>query len=253
MSVIDNVEQVMHSIHVRLYPAHLPGQEDELIARTVNEKALSYEEVCVAAKERGGFTGSLEDLKDHTAIFLREAAYQLCDGFGVNFGGIFSVYPNVGGVFENERAPVNKDKHKVNFHFRALNSLRKIADRIEVISEGLADSGGYIVDIVDVTTGLMNDVVTKDGIFMLSGDKIRVVGAADKTGVYFFSPGSPDASIKVTANLAINDPSKIIGTVPELSPNKDWYVEVRTNFSGNTSILLKETRTIRSKFTVKQA
>jgi hypothetical protein len=253
MSVIDNVEQVMHKIRVRLYFSHLPGKEGQLIARTVNEKALSHEEVCVAAKERGGFTGSLDDLQEHTAIFLREAAYQLCDGFGVSFGGLFSVYPNVGGVFENERDPVNKDKHKVSFHFRMLNSLSKLADRIEVISEGLADSTGYIADIVDVTTGIVNEVVTKDGMFILSGDKIRIAGDAATTGVYFFSPGSPDVSIKVTTNLAINDPSKIIGMVPELPSDKDWYVEVHTNFSGNTATLLKETRTIRSKFTVKQA
>ena len=58
-------------------------------------------------------------------------------------------------------------RHKVSFHFRVLNSLRKFADHIDVISEGLADSTGYITDIVDVATGRVNDVVTKDGISTL--------------------------------------------------------------------------------------
>jgi hypothetical protein len=55
--------------------------------RTVNEKTFSFEEVCAAAKERGGFTGSLDDLKERVAIFLREAAHHLCDGFEVRRTG----------------------------------------------------------------------------------------------------------------------------------------------------------------------
>ncbi|MDR1468658.1 MAG: DUF4469 domain-containing protein [Spirochaetaceae bacterium] len=252
MSVIDDAVQVLHRIRVKLYPSHLPEKEGEFIARTVNEKTLTDGEVCVAAKERGGYTGSLDDLNEHIAIFLREVAHQLCDGFGVNFGGLFTVYPNVGGVFENEYDPLDKEKHKVNFHFRTLHALRKLADRIEVISEGLAETAGYIAEITDVTTGLVNDVVTKGGIFMITGDKIRVAGKASETGVIFFTPGNPNVSIKVAANLAVNDPSKIIGTVPELLPGKNWYVEVRTNFSGSPTRPLKEVRTIRSKFTVTQ-
>jgi hypothetical protein len=253
MSVIDDDEQVLHKIRVKLYPNNLPGKEGELVARTVNERTLLFEEVCVAAKERGGYTGSLDDLKEHLAIFLRETVHQLCDGFGVNFGGLFTVYPNVGGVFANERDPVDKDKHKITFHFRTLHPLRQIADHIEVVSEGLADSSGYITQIEDVTTEQVNDVVTKGGIFMLSGEKIKVVGDSAKVGVFFCTQDTPAASVKVSGNLAINDPSKIIGIVPELLPGKDWYVEVRTYFSGASATPLKEMRVIRSKFMVKQA
>ena len=252
MSVIDGVSQVLHRIRVKLYPNNLPGKEGELVARTVNEKTLSFEEVCVAAKERGGYTGSLDDLMEHVAIFLRETAHQLCDGFGVNFGGLFTIFANVGGVFANERDPVDKTKHKINFHFRVLHALRQLADLIEVVSEGLAESSGYIAELLDVVTGLTEDVVTKGGIFILTGDKIKIAGTGSKVGVFFVQIGSPNVAIKVSGNLAANDPSKIIGIVPELLPG-DWYIEVRTYFSGASATPLKELRTIRSKFTVKQA
>ncbi|MDR2793995.1 MAG: DUF4469 domain-containing protein [Treponema sp.] len=256
MSVIDDVEQVLHRIRVKLYPSHLPGKEGELIARTENERSLLSEEVCKSAKERGGFTGSLDDLNEHVTIFLRETAHQLCDGYEVNFGGLFAIYPNVGGVFANEYDPVDKDKHKVNFRFRTLSGLRRLADRIEVVSVGLAAASGYITEVSDVTTGLVNETVTSGGIFMLTGNKIKVAGQPDQTGVFFFAPGSPpgspDESVKVTANFAINDPSQIVGTVPQLTADKDWYIEVRTNYSGNSSNPLKEIRAIRSSFTVRQ-
>jgi hypothetical protein len=254
MSVVDDVEQIWHRIKIRLYSYHLPGRkEGELIARTENEKVLFIEDISKEAKERGGYTGNVDDLNNHVAVFLREVAHQLCDGYEINFGGLFAIYPNVGGVFENEHEPIDKDKHKISFRFRTLNGLRKLAERIEVVSEGLADTLGYLMEIVDVTTGLANDVVTKNGIFMLSGNKMKISGEADQTGVYFVAANSPDMSVKVTTNLAVNEPTKIIGTVPELQPDKDWYVEVRTNFSGTSTKPLKDTRVIRSKFTVKQA
>ena len=253
MSVLDDAEQVLHRIRVKLYPGHLPGKEGELYARTINERTLTFEEVCVAVKERGGYTGSLDDLKEHIAIFLREVAHQLCDGYAVNFGGLFVIFPNVGGVFENERAPIDPDKHKINFHFRTLIALRNLADLIEIISEGLADTNGYIAEITDVTTGQVNDVVTKGGIGIITGDRIKIAGTSPKVGLFFWTPGSPNISVGVSGNLAVNDPSKIIFTVPELLPNKDWYVEVRTFYSGTTGRELKEMRTIRSTFTVKQA
>jgi hypothetical protein len=240
---------------VKLYPNNFPGKEGEFVAHTVAEKPLTYEEVCASAKERGGYTGSLDDLIEHVAIFLREAAHHLCDGYEVNFGGLFVIFVNVGGVFLNARDPVDKTKHKINFHFRTLSGLRKLAEQIEVVSEGLADSSGYIMEVKDVATGLVNDVVTKGGIFILSGDKIKITGTGtpSKTGVFFLSPGSPDIAIKAAGNLAVNDPSQIIGTVPELLPDKDWYIEVCTDFSGTTGKPLKDIRRIRSTFTVRQA
>jgi hypothetical protein len=47
--------------------------------------------------------------------------------------------------------------------------------------------------------------------------------------------------------------ARLVGTIPELLPDRDWYVEVRTFFSGSAGKPLKEMRVIRSKFAVRQA
>ncbi|MDR1469846.1 MAG: DUF4469 domain-containing protein [Spirochaetaceae bacterium] len=253
MSVLDDVKQVLHRVRVKLYPSNLPENEGKLIARTVNEKTLTYEEVCVAAKERGGYTGSLDNLKEDVAVFLRESAHQLCDGFAINFGGMFSISPNLGGLLENEHEPIDPEKHKITFHFKTLPPLNALSDRIEIISEGLADTNGYIMEITDVTTGQVNDVVTKGGIATITGDRLKVAGDPAKVGVFFYSLGSPNVSIKVAGNLAINDPKRIVFTVPELLAGKNFFVEVRTYYSGSEARPLKEMRTVRSKFMVKQA
>jgi hypothetical protein len=68
-----------------------------------------------------------------------------------------------------------------------------------------------------------------------------------------FLPGAPNVAIAASGQLAVNEPARIIGKVPELLSGKGWYVEARTYFSGTAGKPLKEMRTIRSKFAVHQA
>ena len=84
MAIINDVNEVLHRIRVKLYPNYLPNVEGIYIARTNNEASLTIEQVCAALKNRGGFTGNYEDLTENIRQFFDEAAYQLCDGFAVN-------------------------------------------------------------------------------------------------------------------------------------------------------------------------
>jgi hypothetical protein len=247
---LHDLKDVFHRIRVKLYPNYLPQIEGEYLARTVNEKTLSVEDVCAELKLRGGFTGSYNDLVEHVKMYHDEAAYQLCDGFAVNTG-YYSIHPNVGGTFDKLREGLTPEKHPIDFRFRINAALHDLTDRIEVYVEGLADTGAFIDEFTDLKTGLVNQRATKGGQFILSGSKIKVAGTSAKIGVFFTAPGSPIVSIKVSEVLAVNDPHRIIGIIPELLPDKLWRVEVQTQYS-NGSTLLKKLRTIESPFTVTQ-
>jgi hypothetical protein len=112
------------------------------------------------------------------------------------------------------------DKHPVTCGFHVLKKFRSLFQFIEIQVEGVAGTDGYIDEITDVTAGAVNESVTKGGIFVIEGYKIKAAGDPRNTGVFFFSPGSPSISVKATGNLAENGYGKIIGTVPELLPDK---------------------------------
>jgi hypothetical protein len=57
--------------------------------------------------------------------------------------------------------------------------------------------------------------------------------------------------VPVIEELAVNDPHKIVGIIPELLPGKTWTLEIRTQFS-NSSKPLKEVRAIKSSFTLSE-
>jgi hypothetical protein len=48
MAVINNVNEVLHRIRMKLYPNYLHNVEGAYLARTDNEASLGVEEVCPA-------------------------------------------------------------------------------------------------------------------------------------------------------------------------------------------------------------
>jgi hypothetical protein len=244
MAIIDDVNEVLHRIRVKLYPNYLSSIDGAYIARTDNEASLTIEEICAALKTRGGFIGNYSDLVEYVHQFFHEAAYQLCDGFAVNTG-YYSIHPNVGGTFNKTNEGHDTLKHPVTFRFRARAPLRALAENIKVEVEGVADVNGYIDEFIDVTTEAVNEALTPSGQFSIIGHKIKVAGDKPEVGVYFVLEGDADVRVKVNGHLAENTASKLIGIIPVLKSGT-WLVEIKTQYSSGSS-LLKEPRTVTFK------
>ncbi|GHV03066.1 hypothetical protein FACS189485_05250 [Spirochaetia bacterium] len=56
MAIINEVTEVLHKIEAKFYPNYLGKSEGAFVARAKTEAPLSIEEVCAAAKNRGGFS-----------------------------------------------------------------------------------------------------------------------------------------------------------------------------------------------------
>ncbi|MDR2796318.1 MAG: DUF4469 domain-containing protein [Spirochaetaceae bacterium] len=241
MAIINNVDDVLHRVRVKLYPSYLPKLEGAYIARTDNEATLTIEEICAAMKNRGGFTGNYNDLVEYVGQFLDEAAYQLCDGFAVNMG-YFSIHPGVGGTFDKATEGHDAGKHPISFRFRARAPLRALVEHIVVEIEGLADSSGYIDEFIDINTEAVNETLTPGGQFSVSGHKIKVAGDDAGIGVFFVSAADPALRVKAAGHLAENAASKVIGIIPALNAGV-YTLEIVTQYTHGGSAL-KEPRTI---------
>jgi hypothetical protein len=241
MSVIDEVNEVLHRIRVKLYPNYLSTIEGAYTARTDNEATLSVEEVCAALKNRGGFTGNYDDLVEYVHQFFHEAAYQLCDGFAVNTG-YYSIHPNVGGTFDKVNEGHDGKKHPITFRFRARAPLRALAEHIAVEIEGLANVNGYIDEFIDVSSEAVNETLTPGGMFSVAGHKIKVVGDKPEVGIYFISAKDAAQRTKVEAHLAENASNKLIGVIPALDAGV-YKLEIITQYTTG-SAFLKEPRTL---------
>jgi hypothetical protein len=245
---INDVDDVLHRIRIRLHRSNLPGAKGAFYARPVNEAALSVEDVAAALKTRGGFTGNYYDLVEYVRQFFLEMAYQLCAGFAVNTGW-FSVQPVIGGLFESADEDFNPEEHRVSFRYRTGASLRNLAGNVVIEVAGKAGAGGLIDCFNDAESGSANQTATPGGFFTITGRKIKVTGESSDCGVWFVSTGRPARRYKVKKALAENVNAKVIGLVPALPAGK-YHIEIVTCYTVGGKDL-KEPKTVKSGFTVR--
>ena len=250
MNLAYNVAQVMHKIRVKLYPNYLPGYENTFIARTDSEASLNIEQVCAALRDRGGFTGSYEDLVDHVKKYYNEVAYQLCDGFTIN-NGYYSIYPNLGGTFKGLRDNPDPKTNPLSFRFRTNSPLRRLAQSIAIEIDGFADVDAYIDEFVDTEEHSRNAWYLPGNLFHLSGSKIKIEGDDPAVGLFFVPTDSSLPSVKVT-RFNENNPSSIRGITPDCDA-EFCKIEIRTQHSGTAGRPLKTIRVITSNFTLERA
>ena len=246
-SSIKGVDDILHRIKLRLYPNHLTGGRYH--ARTINEKALSREEVCQSLKNRGGFNGNFKDLMDYTKQYYDEMAFLLCDGYAVN-SGYYTISPNVGGTFNTSDESVDHKKHPFGYRLRVGRRLKELAKFVSFDVLGLATTNGYIRQFYDVFSDTCNDSITSNENFIITGDKIKIAGDdSEGCGVFFEMTDGSGTRIKVQKRLTKNLPSEIVGNLPEMITPMSYRVVIVTRFSSGGT-LLKEPRTIISDFEI---
>jgi hypothetical protein len=242
MAVINEITEVLHKIEAKLYPNYLGKGDGAYVARAKAEAPLSIEDVCAAAKNRGGFTGQYEDLVEHAHVFINEIIYQLLDGFSVQLGAFCSLHTRISGTYHGANDHIGAD----NLHvaFRTLRHLKELLLKVKIENEGVAGDGAYIDEIVDVHTESVNSTITSGNMVHITGHKIKVEGEDAECGVWFVSQAD-GARVKISEHLGNNRTNEVLGLIPPLTAGT-YKLEIVTRFSNGTTIL-KEPRIIRAE------
>jgi len=200
-------------------------------------------------KSRGGYTGSYQNLVENIKLFYREMAYQLCDGFSVNTG-LYSIQPNIGGVFYSANDVYNRKKNPVNFRFRVLSFLRSLANHISVEVDGIADNSGWIDEFTDIEENAVNSIFIEGNMFSVTGNKLKIAGNDPSCGLYFVPADDPSKAVKA-APIEENSNNKIIGKSVKTGLLRN-RIEIRTQYTRGGKFL-NSPRIITSDFVIEQA
>ena len=229
----------LHKLKAFLYDNPLTADPNDYIARISSERSLDIEDICASAVSRGGADISSSLMQRGVSLFLKEMAYQLCDGYSVNTG-YFTASPQIKGVFNSPEETFDSEKHLLLFHFNQGEALRDELSSIEVEIMGLADTGLSIAQVTDVKTGSVNDLLTPGRNLKINGQKLKVAGDDEEVGICFVNQTSGERTKVDPSDLAINYPSELFIIIPELAAGT-YKLQVTTRFSKPT--LLKEPRT----------
>ena len=229
-----------HKIRAYLYDNVLTENPNDFVARVSSERSLSVADVCNLAVTRGGADISAAAMEHAVNLWLKEMAYNLCDGFSVN-AGWFTANANIKGVFDSPNENFDPQKHTLLFDFVQGSQLRKEIASVEVNIIGVADASLSVAQVTDVKTGSVNDLLTASRNLKITGHKLKIVGDNAANGIFFVNQAT-QARIKVdTSDIVTNNPSELIILVPALTAGT-YKVEVVTQYAVGS--LLKEPRTV---------
>jgi hypothetical protein len=237
MAGLEELDKVLHVIRAWTYPNYLE-HGGKFIARAKTEKTLGVAQVCAEAVTRGGSDLTYDTMLEAVNTYFDEAFYQLADGFSVS-NSYFSIHPKIGGTFEHADDKADKEKNPVDFTFRNRQKLRDVLDRITVEIEGMAETGSFIAEALDVTSGTSDEQLTSGGVLTVLGSRIKVEGTDPSCGLYLVNTAD-GTLIKVTGNFVENNRNRISAQLPALSPGT-YRVRIITQFSAG-SVFLKDPR-----------
>jgi len=231
---------ILHRIRAYLYDNLLTKDNpNDLIARVVSERSLNVQQISEAAVNRGGSDVSATAMQHAVELWFKEMAYQLCDGYSVNTG-YFTAGTLIRGVFDSPQETFSAEKHSILFQFNQGEKLRVEIPNIEVQILGLADASATIVQVTDVKTGSVNDLLTPGRNLRISGSKIKVAGTDAANGIFFLDTATQARTAVDPSDIVTNNPSELLVVIPAL-PAGEYVVEVVTQYT--TGVLLKEPRT----------
>ncbi|WP_346984357.1 DNA-binding domain-containing protein [Chryseobacterium sp. POE27] len=240
---------ILHRIKAYLYDNVLTKDNpNDFTARTASERSLNVQQICQSAANRGGADISASAMEHATELFLKEMAYQLCDGYSINTG-YFTANTTIRGVFDSPSETFNKDKHSIIFQFNQGEKLRAEIPNIEVEILGVAEASAAILQVADVKSGSVNDLLTPGRNLKIVGSKIKVTGDDASVGVYFVDATTQERTKVEQSDIVTNNPSEVMVVIPELAAGT-YTIEVLTQYSGSQSLKEPRTATLDKQLTV---
>jgi hypothetical protein len=228
-----------HKIRAELYDNVLTEDPNDFAARVIADKPLNSIDVCNYATQRGGADVSAKAMNHAVDLFLGEMVYLLCNGFTVNTG-VFSVRPKIKGVFNKATEQFNPEKHKISFDFNQGLKLRRELANVSVEITGVSKVTFFIDEVEDIESESISDLLTPNRNLRISGSKIKISGESAENGVYFVNQETNER-VKVSSKIPVNKPSELMVVIPSLAAGA-YKLEIVTQFSGNSKLPLKETR-----------
>jgi hypothetical protein len=247
--MLEFTKDIIHKIVVKFTANHLPEAKKPYTLRAKFQPELDVDGVAAKAVLYNlGISPKtiVEGLKGYCIL----AYYLLADGYRLK-NPLCTIYARMPGEYDGNETSLAEGK-RPELRMQTASELRKyIAEKVEVVFDGIDQRDGLIAEALDEKTGMVDDVVTIGNLLTIRGYGLKIESDEQhkaQMGV-FFQPAAGGLPLKAEI-VAVNEPRtlKIIAP-PALSAGTAYYLRVFTQSSAHgSSTLLKEVRDMKSDF-----
>jgi len=148
--------------------------------------------------------------------------------------GVVHIAPRPTGTWIGSDHKVDPEKHKASVTITATARLREALSLVKLEVLGVKDSGAYIGLVTDVATKATDGHITANSNIIISGDKLRIFPEDEAgLGIFFIDESGVETP---AAQIAQNDPKKLMALVPALAPGT-YSLQIVTRYSNGTTAL----------------
>lgn len=217
--------------------------KEDYVATVRTLHSMTVEDIARAiVAERTEFR--LDTIVNIANLIDEKIRHFVCQGNTVVTGSA-QYAPSITGVFMGKGGTFDPAIHSLGVNITPAKALRdEVAKVTPEFSGYVKDLGGARIGLVkDTQTGKTDGSLTPGGIVEVTGNKIKSVNAdGTAIGKVVLVNTETQAETEITS-LAINDPSRLMFSVPANLPEGTYKLRVETYFSTNLQ-RLKNVRSI---------
>lgn len=218
--------------------------KEDYVASVRTQKSMTLDDVASQiAIERTEYR--IDTIKNIGTLIDEKIRQLVCAGFTVVTGSA-QYAPSIPGVFTGDRGTLNPKVNKCAVNVTPSQAMREEVAKVEPKFSGSVRSmGGARISLVkDVATGKTDGTITPGGMLDVTGTKIRSINAdGSGIGAVKLLKASDQSEVASITQLGINDPSRLMFSLPADLADGEYQLAIETWFS-TTSTLLKEKRTL---------
>lgn len=238
--IMASTDPKMRSITGKLVANMLTEREDDFTYKVTYVANRTIKDLCKLATQNGSKFSASELETAYNDLFAA-AKREVYSASTVEFGFTNNSL-GVDGPFIGPKAQFDPTRNNVVLWSSPRSEIKEDLKGISVIVSAVEEGLPTIISVTDVTTGTQNSKLTPNAGLIGTGNRIKIVGEEGKAVGFFFVNAASEAETPVLMTSVLrNDPSAFSLIIPAL-PDGSYYLEVATQYGGNSKQLLKEVR-----------
>ena len=225
-------------LNAQLVPNVLTAAPNDYYASILNNGSINPEGL-IGLIIKDGIELNAATLLDVITRYNAKAAEQAAQGVNVNTGLVY-LRPVVKGAFYDKTW--NALTNPLQIATTQGSAIRKAVADTTVRIVGVKNDLIEIMSVTDLATQLTDGTLTRGRNAELRGSYIKVAGDSDMVGVIFRNIATGETVKLSTADIVLNEPSRLLLLIPDSLAAGEYELTVTTQFTPGGK-LLKEPRT----------
>jgi len=249
MAIEFQVKDVIHNIIAKFVHTFLPEAKKPYNLRAVHQPELDIHGIASKA-DVYNLSVSPKVIEEGMNAGMELIYYLVADGFKIKTP-LFNLRMRIPGEYNGSETHLPNETFPTARLQTAAAFRNYLKDKVKITIDGIDQNDGYIAEVKDEATGLVDEVLTQGNLITIRGWGLKIDGTEDNhdaIGLYFVPVAGGGPALK-SEIIAVNEPKTLKAIVPtcfnSTYPHRIKIV-TQTSAKGHSAVL-KNTREVWSE------